>query len=165
MHLDSLTFFFFFKGCYFILCSWSFCFFLQEFMILPVGASSFKEAMKMGAEVYHHLKVNWRLLHFIYVAWMYLCLYLYLLYNEIITLLELHNWILHWLTLPVQDFVWLAKSKGSAVIINTIYFAIKCGCICTTADYTLINTICIAIKFGWMCTMADYTFSQFLVCD
>ncbi|KAF2289769.1 hypothetical protein GH714_038548 [Hevea brasiliensis] len=27
-----------------------------EFMILPVGASSFKEAMKMGAEVYHHLK-------------------------------------------------------------------------------------------------------------
>ncbi|XP_010278245.1 PREDICTED: enolase 1-like [Nelumbo nucifera] len=29
---------------------------MQEFMILPVGASSFKEAMKMGAEVYHHLK-------------------------------------------------------------------------------------------------------------
>ncbi|KAF8397821.1 hypothetical protein HHK36_016746 [Tetracentron sinense] len=29
---------------------------LQEFMILPVGASSFKEAMKMGVEVYHHLK-------------------------------------------------------------------------------------------------------------
>jgi len=27
-------------------------------MILPVGASSFKEAMKMGVEVYHHLKVN-----------------------------------------------------------------------------------------------------------
>lgn len=26
-------------------------------MILPVGASSFKEAMKMGVEVYHHLKV------------------------------------------------------------------------------------------------------------
>ncbi|XP_051140183.1 enolase 2-like isoform X2 [Andrographis paniculata] len=25
-------------------------------MILPVGASSFKEAMKMGVEVYHHLK-------------------------------------------------------------------------------------------------------------
>ena len=32
-------------------------FHLQEFMILPTGASSFKEAMKMGAEVYHHLKV------------------------------------------------------------------------------------------------------------
>lgn len=31
---------------------------LQEFMILPVGASSFKEAMKMGVEVYHHLKVD-----------------------------------------------------------------------------------------------------------
>ncbi|KAG6769710.1 hypothetical protein POTOM_025371 [Populus tomentosa] len=31
-------------------------FHLQEFMILPTGASSFKEAMKMGAEVYHHLK-------------------------------------------------------------------------------------------------------------
>ncbi|CAN1860334.1 Enolase 1 [Linum perenne] len=27
-----------------------------EFMILPTGASSFKEAMKMGAEVYHNLK-------------------------------------------------------------------------------------------------------------
>jgi enolase len=26
-------------------------------MILPVGASCFKEAMKMGVEVYHHLKV------------------------------------------------------------------------------------------------------------
>ncbi|GMH28076.1 hypothetical protein Nepgr_029919 [Nepenthes gracilis] len=29
---------------------------MQEFMILPVGASSFKAAMKMGVEVYHHLK-------------------------------------------------------------------------------------------------------------
>ncbi|KAL1201299.1 Bifunctional enolase 2/transcriptional activator [Cardamine amara subsp. amara] len=29
---------------------------MQEFMILPVGASSFKEAMKMGVEVYHTLK-------------------------------------------------------------------------------------------------------------
>ncbi|GAB2224741.1 hypothetical protein Droror1_Dr00005511 [Drosera rotundifolia] len=29
-----------------------------EFMILPAGASSFKEAMKMGVEVYHHLKEN-----------------------------------------------------------------------------------------------------------
>mmetsp|Transcript_74644 Transcript_74644/g.165064 ORF Transcript_74644/g.165064 Transcript_74644/m.165064 type:complete len:873 (+) Transcript_74644:82-2700(+) len=28
----------------------------QEFMILPVGASSFKDAMIMGAEVYHNLK-------------------------------------------------------------------------------------------------------------
>uniref|UniRef100_A0A2N9FK70 phosphopyruvate hydratase n=1 Tax=Fagus sylvatica TaxID=28930 RepID=A0A2N9FK70_FAGSY len=28
----------------------------EEIMILPVGASSFKEAMKMGVEVYHHLK-------------------------------------------------------------------------------------------------------------
>lgn len=28
-------------------------------MILPVGASSFKEAMKMGVEVYHHLKVDY----------------------------------------------------------------------------------------------------------
>ncbi|RDX70017.1 hypothetical protein CR513_50791, partial [Mucuna pruriens] len=28
----------------------------NEFMVLPVGASSFKEAMKMGVEVYHHLK-------------------------------------------------------------------------------------------------------------
>ncbi|XP_055812215.1 enolase [Solanum dulcamara] len=29
---------------------------MQEFMILPVGAANFKEAMKMGCEVYHHLK-------------------------------------------------------------------------------------------------------------
>lgn len=29
---------------------------MQEFMILPLGASSFKEAMKMGVEVYHNLK-------------------------------------------------------------------------------------------------------------
>jgi len=28
----------------------------QEFMILPVGASSFTEAMKIGSEVYHNLK-------------------------------------------------------------------------------------------------------------
>lgn len=31
---------------------------MQEFMILPVGASSFSEAMKMGSEVYHHLKAE-----------------------------------------------------------------------------------------------------------
>ncbi|XP_072497423.1 beta-enolase isoform X3 [Notamacropus eugenii] len=29
---------------------------MQEFMILPVGAASFREAMRIGAEVYHHLK-------------------------------------------------------------------------------------------------------------
>jgi enolase len=29
---------------------------MQEFMILPVGAPSFTEAMRMGVEVYHHLK-------------------------------------------------------------------------------------------------------------
>lgn len=29
---------------------------MQEFMILPLGASSFREAMKMGVEVYHTLK-------------------------------------------------------------------------------------------------------------
>jgi len=29
---------------------------MQEFMILPVGATSFTESMKMGSEVYHHLK-------------------------------------------------------------------------------------------------------------
>jgi enolase len=27
----------------------------QEFMILPVGATSFSEAMRMGTETYHHL--------------------------------------------------------------------------------------------------------------
>lgn len=29
---------------------------VQEFKILPVGASSFTEAMRMGTETYHHLK-------------------------------------------------------------------------------------------------------------
>merc|ERR1711935_601887 len=29
---------------------------MQEFMILPTGASCFSEAMKMGSETYHHLK-------------------------------------------------------------------------------------------------------------
>ncbi|EFO27563.1 enolase [Loa loa] len=31
---------------------------MQEFMIMPVGASSFAEAMRMGSEVYHHLKAE-----------------------------------------------------------------------------------------------------------
>jgi len=29
---------------------------IQEFMIAPVGATSFREALRMGAETYHHLK-------------------------------------------------------------------------------------------------------------
>ncbi|MFC1683725.1 phosphopyruvate hydratase [Candidatus Zixiibacteriota bacterium] len=29
---------------------------LQEFMVMPVGAGSFAEALRMGAEVYHHLR-------------------------------------------------------------------------------------------------------------
>ena len=29
---------------------------MQEFMILPIGAASFSESMRMGAETYHHLK-------------------------------------------------------------------------------------------------------------
>lgn len=29
---------------------------LQEFMIMPLGAPSFKEALRMGAETFHHLK-------------------------------------------------------------------------------------------------------------
>jgi enolase len=28
----------------------------QEFMVMPVGASSFREALRWGAEIYHHLK-------------------------------------------------------------------------------------------------------------
>jgi enolase len=27
-------------------------------MILPVGAKNFKEAMRMGTEIYHHLKAE-----------------------------------------------------------------------------------------------------------
>src|ERR1700730_7108082 len=29
---------------------------LQEFMIMPLGAANFREALRMGAEVFHHLK-------------------------------------------------------------------------------------------------------------
>lgn len=29
---------------------------MQEFMLLPTGATSFKQAMQMGCEVYHSLK-------------------------------------------------------------------------------------------------------------
>jgi enolase len=29
---------------------------IQEFMVMPIGANSFKEALKMGAEIYHNLK-------------------------------------------------------------------------------------------------------------
>lgn len=29
---------------------------MQEFMIMPTGASSFSEAMKIGSEVYHNLR-------------------------------------------------------------------------------------------------------------
>ena len=29
---------------------------MQEFMVLPTGASCFSEAMRMGSELYHHLK-------------------------------------------------------------------------------------------------------------
>ena len=29
---------------------------IQEFMIMPVGASSFREALRMGAEIFHNLK-------------------------------------------------------------------------------------------------------------
>ena len=29
---------------------------IQEFMIMPVGAQSFSEALRMGAEIFHHLK-------------------------------------------------------------------------------------------------------------
>lgn len=28
----------------------------QEFMIMPIGAPSFSEALRMGTEVFHHLK-------------------------------------------------------------------------------------------------------------
>ena len=34
----------------------SFCTDIQEFMIMPVGASTFKDALRMGSEIYHNLK-------------------------------------------------------------------------------------------------------------
>ncbi|XP_028062288.1 cytosolic enolase 3-like [Camellia sinensis] len=40
---------------------------LQDIMILPVGAKKFEEAMQMGSETYHHLKVtsfNWKITSF-----------------------------------------------------------------------------------------------------
>ena len=29
---------------------------LQEFMIMPVGASNFRQALQIGTEIFHHLK-------------------------------------------------------------------------------------------------------------
>ena len=29
---------------------------IQEFMVMPVGAENFKEALRMGAEIFHSLK-------------------------------------------------------------------------------------------------------------
>lgn len=49
-------------------------------MILPVGASSFKDAMKMGVEVYHHLKV----LKQTYVPFLLILFVLCVWYMEII---------------------------------------------------------------------------------
>ena len=34
----------------------NFCTDIQEFMIMPVGAPTFKEALRMGSEIYHNLK-------------------------------------------------------------------------------------------------------------
>jgi enolase len=31
---------------------------IQEFMVMPIGANSFSEALQMGAEVFHHLKAE-----------------------------------------------------------------------------------------------------------
>ena len=31
---------------------------MQEFMLFPFGAETFSQAMKMGSETYHHLKVR-----------------------------------------------------------------------------------------------------------
>jgi enolase len=31
---------------------------MQEFMVLPVGAKTFREAMQIGSEIYHHLKAE-----------------------------------------------------------------------------------------------------------
>lgn len=31
---------------------------MQEFMLLPLGAANFKEGMRMGSEIYHHLKAE-----------------------------------------------------------------------------------------------------------
>ncbi|HEV8663614.1 MAG TPA: phosphopyruvate hydratase [Candidatus Methylomirabilis sp.] len=33
---------------------------LQEFMVMPVGAPSFREALRMGAEIFHHLRAALR---------------------------------------------------------------------------------------------------------
>ena len=30
----------------------------QEFMVMPLGANSFSEALRMGTEIFHHLKVQ-----------------------------------------------------------------------------------------------------------
>lgn len=41
----------------------------QEFMILPVSASTFKEAIRMGAEIFHALKKVLKSKRFKYSSW------------------------------------------------------------------------------------------------
>ena len=33
---------------------------IQEFMVMPVGSKSFKEALRMGAEIFHNSKISFK---------------------------------------------------------------------------------------------------------
>lgn len=61
-------------------CYLCFLHILQEFMILPTGAASFKEAMKMGVEVYHNLKVILISFHGVIVSHYQIVCYLKFIY-------------------------------------------------------------------------------------
>ena len=41
----------------------------QEFMVMPVGATSFAEALQMGTEVFHHLKAELKSQGHSYKCW------------------------------------------------------------------------------------------------
>jgi len=42
---------------------------IQEFMIQPVGAQSFKEGLRMGAEIFHALKKSLTSARFKHCGW------------------------------------------------------------------------------------------------
>lgn len=50
---------------------------------MPVGASSFTEAMRMGSEVYHHLKVCFFFFIFFSTCFFELSFFLQIIYKQV----------------------------------------------------------------------------------
>ena len=42
---------------------------IQEFMVMPFGASSFSEGLRWGTEIFHHLKIGVEIKRDVYKCW------------------------------------------------------------------------------------------------